>query len=311
MLRFGTDGTYDGTHGRLQPRRRRRRRGAPRAGRAAARCEPGVRQQQTLVADELRKFSLYTGRRPRPRRRHDLGAAVGADVAGVGGARSKGSTRRRSQAWRSARSTSTPRAAAHRRRQRDAARPRAAHHRRGDHAARRHQRLAAKPKTRSTRCTPASSTRRPKTPTATLDAAVRHLDVVTAALDGLRTQLLGLAGQRRPAPPRRAGQRERTRRRWRRRARVLAGCVTLTRARLLDAFGRTLDVPAGERRRTPTRASLAGAARRAAAARRGCCGRRAGCSASSTPRRRWAPRARRRASTRSRPRCRSTRWPAS
>ena len=76
----------------------------------------------------------------------------------------------------------------------------------------------------------------------TLDDAVRNLDVVTATLDGVRTQLLGLPvsdGLRRPtdgttvrnpapvAPPHS----------------VLAGCITLTRARLLDVFGRTLEVP--------------------------------------------------------------------
>jgi len=83
---------------------------------------------------------------------------------------------------------------------------------------------------------------------------VRHLDVMTATLDGLRMQLLGLPvsdGLRRPgepgsvsepapvAPPHA----------------VLAGCVTLTRARLLDVFGRTLDVPLAKVT-TPTRASL-------------------------------------------------------
>ena len=88
-----------------------------------------------------------------------------------------------------------------------------------------------------------------------LDEAVHHLDVVTAALDGVRTQLLGFAvtdGLRRPnagatvgnpapvAAPHAA----------------LAGCVTLTRARLLDTFGRTLEVPLAKIA-TPTRATLA------------------------------------------------------
>ncbi len=75
-----------------------------------------------------------------------------------------------------------------------------------------------------------------------LDEAVRNLDIVTAALDGVRTQLLGLPvsdGLRRPtdgttilnpapiAPPHS----------------IAAGAITLTRARLLDIFGRTLEVP--------------------------------------------------------------------
>jgi hypothetical protein len=87
-----------------------------------------------------------------------------------------------------------------------------------------------------------------------LDDAVRQLDIVTASLDGVRTQLLGLPvsdGLRRPsdgglptnpapvAPPHG----------------LLAGCVTLTKARLVDAFGRTLDVPVNHVV-TPTRVTL-------------------------------------------------------
>ena len=88
-----------------------------------------------------------------------------------------------------------------------------------------------------------------------LDAAVRHLDVVTCALDGVRTQLLGLPvsdGLRRlndggaivdpapTAPPRT----------------VIAGCISLKRARLVDVFGRTLDVPVASVA-TPSRNTLA------------------------------------------------------
>ncbi|UNK57360.1 hypothetical protein MNQ95_14690 [Pseudoxanthomonas daejeonensis] len=84
--------------------------------------------------------------------------------------------------------------------------------------------------------------------------AVEGLDVVTATLDGLRHQLLGLEstdGLRRPAmpggvaepapvaPPRG----------------LLAGTLALTRARLLDAFGRTLEVPV-DAVRTPARAAF-------------------------------------------------------
>lgn len=87
-----------------------------------------------------------------------------------------------------------------------------------------------------------------------LAEAVEGLDVVTATLDGLRHQLLGLAstdGLRRPATPEGtaepapvAAPRG-----------LLAGSLVLTRARLLDAFGRTLEVPV-DAVRTPARASL-------------------------------------------------------
>ncbi len=88
-----------------------------------------------------------------------------------------------------------------------------------------------------------------------LDEAVERLDVVTAALAGLRAQLLGFeAGQglRRPLlngepqPPAPTGPTHA----------LLAGGVRLTRARLVDAFGRTLDVPVA-RVATPVRATHA------------------------------------------------------
>jgi hypothetical protein len=91
-----------------------------------------------------------------------------------------------------------------------------------------------------------------------LDTAVRQLDVVTAALDGIRAQLLGFAvtdGLRRPSDgnggtldPAPVGATHA----------VLAGCLTLKRARLLDAFGRTLDVPLPNAAAalTPTRAAV-------------------------------------------------------
>ena len=61
VLRFGADGTYDGTTVALGPKLPRRRRGS----RAAAQpLEPGLREQQTLLADEFRRFSLYKGADP-------------------------------------------------------------------------------------------------------------------------------------------------------------------------------------------------------------------------------------------------------
>ena len=89
-----------------------------------------------------------------------------------------------------------------------------------------------------------------------LDTSVRQLDIVTTALDGLRTQLLGFAvsdglrrpsdgsgGTTNPAPVSAPSA-------------LLAGAITLKRARLLDVFGRTLDVPVAQVI-TPTRATLA------------------------------------------------------
>jgi hypothetical protein len=75
-----------------------------------------------------------------------------------------------------------------------------------------------------------------------LDEAVRNLDILTATLDGVRTQLLGFQtsdGLRRPGDgvnvnnpaPESAPHA------------LVAGAITLTRARLLDVFGRTLEIP--------------------------------------------------------------------
>jgi hypothetical protein len=62
VLRFGADGTYDGTTVALGPEAATR---APRRSRAPPQpLEPGVREQQTLLADEFRRFSLYKGADP-------------------------------------------------------------------------------------------------------------------------------------------------------------------------------------------------------------------------------------------------------
>ena len=85
VLRFGHDGTYDGTTRGLEPERRADAAGAPRAGRPADRAarrapaaDAGVRRAAQVLA--------LPGRRPRPRRRDHLGAALGADVDRVGSA---------------------------------------------------------------------------------------------------------------------------------------------------------------------------------------------------------------------------------
>lgn len=76
----------------------------------------------------------------------------------------------------------------------------------------------------------------------TLADAVEGLDLVTATLDGLRHQLLGLRstdGLRRPATPTGVANPVPEDAPHA----LLAGRLKLTRARLLDAFGRTLEVP--------------------------------------------------------------------
>lgn len=91
-----------------------------------------------------------------------------------------------------------------------------------------------------------------------LDAAVGGLDLVSATLDGVRAQLLGFVsrdGLRRPADSSGAAQNpapvQAPHALW-------AGAARLTRARLLDIYGRTLDVPAAalDATRVPSRAVL-------------------------------------------------------
>ncbi len=251
VLRFGHDGTYDGTTVALNPNVAK----TPQARRAQAAeptLQPGVRQQQTLVSDELRKFSLYQGADP--------------DLVGVTTwaqpwvpmwleweAKVEGLDPPTLQAWTLGAldldTTSTTieggTATLRGRAQITAGAASTLHDAITDWLAKEdaldavHAGLVDEDTEDAYR---------------TLDEAVRHLDVMTATLDGLRTQLLGLPvsdGLRRPgepgsvsepapvAPPHA----------------VLAGCVTLTRARLLDVFGRTLDVPLANVT-TPTRASL-------------------------------------------------------
>ncbi len=95
----------------------------------------------------------------------------------------------------------------------------------------------------------------------TLAGAVEQLDLLTATMDGLRQQLLGLDGatmtdglvRTRGAdgsfvPPAPVGAP----------LPVMAGTVRLTKARLLDAFGRTLDLPGVATAAVPVRDEVAG-----------------------------------------------------
>lgn len=77
---------------------------------------------------------------------------------------------------------------------------------------------------------------------ARLRDAVEHLDVVTAALDGIRLQLLGLRSSDRLRRSRQGGSTA-NRAPVASSRPVIAGMLALTRARLIDAFGRILDVP--------------------------------------------------------------------
>ena len=62
-MRFGANGTFDGTTVAFSPTAAKAK--AVRGSRALAQpVVPGLRQQQSLVADELMRFSLYSGADP-------------------------------------------------------------------------------------------------------------------------------------------------------------------------------------------------------------------------------------------------------
>jgi hypothetical protein len=253
VLRFGQNGTYDGATVALNPniaKTPKARRAQ--AARAATTIEPGIRQSQMLVADELLKLSLYKGVDP------DLvGVTTWAqpwvpmwleweitiegldpptveawrlgsvDLDNLSATIEGGSTvlRGRSQLTTGA-------------------------------AATLHDAITDWLKAEDALDAVEAGLVDDSTEKALrlLDDAVCNLDVVTATLDGMRTQLLGLPvsdGLRRPtdgvsvtnpapvAPPHS----------------LVAGCLTLTRARLLDVFGRTLEVPLTTVA-TPTRSTI-------------------------------------------------------
>jgi hypothetical protein len=241
LLRFGADGTYDGTTVAFNPTVARtpaaRRRQAAAAPMTA---QPGIRSQQVRVADALMKFSLFKGADPDlvgvttwsqpwiPMWLEWEVAIKGVDPAtldawGLGQidlARASApidgdAAMLRGRALLTTGAATTLYKAIH-------------DFIKAEEALDNVQAGLVDPETQKN--------------LGLLAAAVEHLDVVTATLDGVRTQLLGLPvtdGLRRPAdgagvtnpapvePPRS----------------LLAGTLTLTRARLLDAFGRTLEVP--------------------------------------------------------------------
>jgi hypothetical protein len=239
VMRFGADGTYDGTTVAFSPTAAK----APRAGRRAAaqaRPEPGAHQQQALVADELMRYSIYRGADPDPVAittwaqpwvpmwlewevkiegldpatldAWQLGAVdLERAQPGIGG----DSATLRGRALLTTGGATTLHSAVQ-----DWLAAERARDEQGVGLVDDDVQAALQ----------------------TLDEAVQQLDVVTAALDGVRTQLLGFAatdGLHRPSqdgvvsqPAPVSAPRS-----------LVAGAVTLTRARLLDIFGRTLEVP--------------------------------------------------------------------
>ena len=253
VLRFGHDGTFDGTtiafHPTLAKTPALRRKQATAASNT---IDVGVRQQQKMVLDEAMKFSLYKGADPNlvgvttwaqpwvpmwlewevkiegldppTLQAWALGQIDIEHVADVEG--DSAILRGRSQITTGAANTMFAAIKEY---------------------------LATEEKLDSAK----AGLIEPETQVrlATLNAAVEHLDVVTAALDGVRAQLLGLPvtdGLRRPTdgitvsnPAPVAAPHA-----------VLAGTMTLSRARLLDTFGRTLDVALGAVE-VPTRSIVA------------------------------------------------------
>ena len=241
LLRFGVDGSYDGATTAFDPTLPRTAAARRKLAFAAPRQQPGVMETQRLVADEMRKYSVYQGADPDP-----VGISTWsqpwvpmwlewqAQLAGLDPptlaawkldavdlepveTTIEGDTAvfsGRSQITTGA--TTTLSAAINDWLKAEAALD-------ADEAG-----LVDKDTEDDYR---------------ELDAAVQNLDLVSAALDGLRAQLLGFVvtdGLRRPSD----GNGGTTNPKPAHAPRALvAGTLSLTRARLLDSFGRTLEVP--------------------------------------------------------------------
>ncbi len=252
-LRFGPSGQHDGATAAFDPTRTATRPGLRRATAGSEPVVPGRRQHQVLVAQELRRFSLYAGVDP-----HRIAATTwaqpwvplwlewevaveGVDPASIAGwtlgpldldvpdtqAGFDGRTLTlRGRSLLTTGGATTLQFAIT-------------------------EFLAAEDRLDDDRAGLVDED--VETALRILGEAVQRLDVVTASLAGLRAQLLGCdaaTGLRRPLrtgepqPPAPDGDIHAL---W-------AGGLTLRRARLLDAFGRTLDVPV-DRVHTPQRAS--------------------------------------------------------
>lgn len=243
VLRFGTDSSYDGATTAFHPgfpatpAARRRRAMAP------APLEVGVRQQQVKVADELHRFSLYNGADP------DLVGVTAwsqpwipmwleweVTVAGLDSPTVA--------SWRLGQldlaATDTVTAAA----EGDTVVLRGRSLLSTGGASTLHDAIVDWLAAEDAQGADGEADEATEAALRTLAAAVQQLDLVTVALDGLRYQLLGLPvrdGLHRPSDgpttePRNPAPTSAPHA-------LLAGTVTLTNARLLDAYGRTLQVP--------------------------------------------------------------------
>jgi hypothetical protein len=254
LLRFGVDGTYDGATSAFQPALPRT--AAARRDQALKRTAPGVQEQQRLVADEMRKLSLYAGADPDP-----VGVTTWSQpwvpmwlewqvqIEGIDpptleawkldaiDLEAVGSTFNGGTAVFSGRSLVSTGAAT-------------------TLSAAINDWLKAEDALDAVQAGLVDEDT--EAAYRDLDASVKHLDLLSTALDGLRAQLLGFAateGLRRPSDgaggtlnpaPVRAPRA------------VVGGALSLQRARLIDAFGRVLEVPAQALKEpcTPSRTML-------------------------------------------------------
>ena len=256
LLRYGVDGTYDGTTSAFNTALPRTAAARRRAAMAPVRQQPGTLQTQRLIGDEMRKFSIYQGADP-----NLVGVTTWSQpwvpMWLEWEVRLEGLDPPTLAQWRldsvdlehvqgdidgtaltlAGRSQITTGAAA------------TLHDAIGDWLKAEDALDAVKAGLVDEATEDAYRE---------LDAAVAGLDLVSAALDGVRAQLLGFAasdGLRRPADGSGVAQNpapvQAPRAVW-------AGAARLTRARLLDVFGRTLDVPAAAlaAARAPSRALL-------------------------------------------------------
>lgn len=251
VLRFGGDGAYDGATVAFGPQAQATPRGGAHAAQRVA--QAGLRVQQTLVADELRRFSLYKGADP--------------DLVGVSTwaqpwvpmwleweLQVEGLDPPTLEAWRlgavdlDATTTTF---------EGDTASVRGRALLTGGGAATLHDAIGDW-LTAEDALDDVGAGQVDDDLQATyrqLNEAVLNLDTLTAHLDGLRNRLLGLPagdGLRRPASADGVAQPAPDAETHA----LLAGCVRLSRARVLDAFGRTLDLPLSAVI-TPTRSSMA------------------------------------------------------
>ncbi len=254
VLRFGADGTFDGATVAFDPTVPR----TPAARRkhaasAAMRVDPGRHRQQAMVADALRGFSLYRGADPDP-----VGVTTWAQpwvpLWVEWELKVEGLDPPTLDAWRLG-SVEMERVRAEVEGESVTLRGRSLLGAGG--ASTLHDAITDWLAAEDARDGEGEYDDEVEKALRDLGEAVNRLDVVTATLDGVRAQLLGFEaadGLRRPgqggvvsdpAPVRAPFS-------------LVAGRVTLSRARLLDAFGRTLDVPVGVEVATPVRASVEG-----------------------------------------------------